>query len=1525
MKERFQSRKVMALFVAMTMIFSLFASFAPMQVMASVDDIDCVCCDYDVALFVRHGTAGTFTRSDVFKLDVENIVDGELSGFIEMTVPGGPMYIMGLALNDAGWNMQDNDDLDGITAAGAAFGDARITFDSLQINGVPWGLQNAGELTLIAPYSGPQTDPPRSIWDGSANVELWNSWHAPARRLVHDDADLFDHWGGQMLTLPAPLVDVVLHFTITDIDPELCEGLMPGTLTDIESIEYMFEIVDGDTSASNIVFNVVGANWTAPTPLVTIPRPAHGVQPPVTATFPSPVPNLINLGYVEHDDGLITVLELQQITVNDDIVFEFDPVINIATIDGSNALANIWNTAVGQVVAVSEDGSAELRGLPGSVEGGIGGIGLFTGIPDDNGGGDNNNNGDDSFNFQAVLTRYLAASGNNPVGIFEYHYNWGWFGGLTITGAPGSRVLNVAGRADDPWQPSLRIDASSNGLNLQPNSRYVVTVEGDFVAGSSYVEALWLVEDLEDYVEYGDPSRVEIPGGGPFTLSLDIAPSDSPPEILSIRAPGNPGNLGSAASFSISNITVVTVEPPALGVELFNMQTHPGVTAHGGPSNFGGGHFDGWITAHNGGAGATSVGIDPTIITLTGRGGVGQAVRLRPDAAAFTPLQGDHLYKFEYTATASVAGVPTIRVEGGAGVAPFAAASTHTGPAVAAGETFTHYVVMTAAQIAQVVGDETTTPAFAGLSLTFSVGTADLTYTQIRLVRVCAECLSSDECCDECDTTCDPLGGCTECVKLTVVNMDAADFTFPVTVTTAGAITTHLQNTSPTALVMTTMMGATAPPVAVAVTWSAPENFVATAGAENIFSWELTGMPFAAMPAYAGATPAVTTSGAITITNFTPGHIPDVLLSVATPPAPANITLTTPAALQPAVMALLNTAHNTADIVTEQSGTIPVSVTWALYPATATFNLAPDATNTFRWTLQLGEITNPGGVSVTDTITVTNAPAGIDCDTCDDTGEHDGTCCTDCALNYANCGGCAVCCECILPNYCDYCYVPFTGLTSVEMNAPAVYELTTTMTALAIRDHLQATFPNAQVMSTTTPAGFSAPVTWAYPTPFNAAYNAINNFTWTLNAPYAGMQTTPNVSVTGAIQVRNPEADLTGLELRSFTTPAAIIFAPSMPSVTSDNMIAWLNANRGVSNITTSPTAMDVAVPITWSFTGSFNAGLGAGNDFTWTVQIPADLYVPAGMIGTLSGTSEIFNSSDHYDQDVQAAATALEEFLERVASGFYGETVTFEFFTTSGVSIALAGTPADFDDISLTLLSTDYYYNFDTGEMRLNDLRALLSGVIVVGENSIAVPLPDGILINLNRLLLLDRGVCCNDPTCDGTCDWVNCPHEHCDDDCNGNGGCCGADCGDDDCQCGDNNGGTTDNRGRCCSDVNCVNGDTCGWSNLFARCGATSSGDVDDCDWDNCPLCPIRGGGNGGGGHGTVGDVLWALPGIGNTLTAVQLNTIRQWNATGGFNPSAAHLADRAALPGAFHTNLELFGLHPRTTDPAPDPLNE
>ena len=178
---------------------------------------------------------------------------------------------------------------------------------------------------------------------------------------------------------------------------------------------------------------------------------------------------------------------------------------------------------------------------------------------------------------------------------------------------------------------------------------------------------------------------------------------------------------------------------------------------------------DNFVSGHNTGATAVAMVGGRLEITLTGRGGVGQSLRL--NAGTIAPLTvPDHRYRFEYTARSSTATTARIRVEG--------PATLYNGGAAAANTPFTHSHTFTAAEIIA-LGDAT-------VSLSVAAGDSVLTYFDIKLVQICppdctancgvdiCTCSACDECgklpcecpCPDCGLVECICGACPDCGKL---------------------------------------------------------------------------------------------------------------------------------------------------------------------------------------------------------------------------------------------------------------------------------------------------------------------------------------------------------------------------------------------------------------------------------------------------------------------------------------------------------------------------------------------------------------------------------------------------------------------------------------------------------------------------------------------------------------------------------------------------------------------------------------
>ena len=145
---------------------------------------------------------------------------------------------------------------------------------------------------------------------------------------------------------------------------------------------------------------------------------------------------------------------------------------------------------------------------------------------------------------------------------------------------------------------------------------------------------------------------------------------------------------------------------------------------------------NGFLSSHNQDTGFVEITANPTTIILTNRNGVGQALRLRAEAINAV---ANHLYRIEYTAELSAVGQPRIRIEGGSGLAPFNGGATFDATSVLAETPFTHSVSIPAAQIAPVGTGN-------GISLSTVNATANITYTDVKVIQVCPGGCDAPEC-----------------------------------------------------------------------------------------------------------------------------------------------------------------------------------------------------------------------------------------------------------------------------------------------------------------------------------------------------------------------------------------------------------------------------------------------------------------------------------------------------------------------------------------------------------------------------------------------------------------------------------------------------------------------------------------------------------------------------------------------------------------------------------------------------------
>jgi hypothetical protein len=165
---------------------------------------------------------------------------------------------------------------------------------------------------------------------------------------------------------------------------------------------------------------------------------------------------------------------------------------------------------------------------------------------------------------------------------------------------------------------------------------------------------------------------------------------------------------------------------PCECVVLYDMRNDTNLVAQASGGNLPGAFA--WITSSNGSDGNVIITAVPdATITLTGRGGVGQTVRVKMtdiDAVA----KANHLYRIEYLAIiANANGTPRLRMESGTLPDPTSGTNIVDGPA-AVGGVIRHGITLTRAQVAS--------NASAGLSLSESTGSANITFYDIRIIEI---------------------------------------------------------------------------------------------------------------------------------------------------------------------------------------------------------------------------------------------------------------------------------------------------------------------------------------------------------------------------------------------------------------------------------------------------------------------------------------------------------------------------------------------------------------------------------------------------------------------------------------------------------------------------------------------------------------------------------------------------------------------------------------------------------------------
>jgi len=362
------------------------------------------------------------------------------------------------------------------------------------------------------------------------------------------------------------------------------------------------------------------------------------------------------------------------------------------------------------------------------------------------------------------------------------------------------------------------------------------------------------------------------------------------------------------------------------------------------------------------------------------------------------------------------------------------------------------------------------------------------------------------------------------------------------------------------------------------LTWSFEGGaFCTSPGSLNTFNWSVE------IPDGLEVADGVATSGTITVRNFDPELLPTpTLLDLS-----VDVDVTPTAGLSAAdILALLNAATPDVDanIENDTDPTIEPEYWDIAWELDGTFNPAPGATNTFRWT-----ITPPYGLYVpcdtilTGTITLTN-------------------------------------------------YVPAPVLVDLSFVAGAV-TLTEGLSAadiialLNVAEHTVDADVDHDTTPTIIPENWG--ITWTLEGTFNPAPGATNTFRWTITPPN-GLNV-PNVELlTGTIPLPNYTPQAPVLVDLSFVAGTVTL----TEGLSAAEIIVLLNAAEHTVDADVDHDTIPSIIPenwdITWTLDDTFDPAPGATNTFRWTIIPPQGLEVPNAEL--LTGTITLTNPGGGID-----------------------------------------------------------------------------------------------------------------------------------------------------------------------------------------------------------------------------------------------------------------------------------------------------
>ncbi|MCL2456086.1 MAG: hypothetical protein FWD19_00885 [Defluviitaleaceae bacterium] len=223
------------------------------------------------------------------------------------------------------------------------------------------------------------------------------------------------------------------------------------------------------------------------------------------------------------------------------------------------------------------------------------------------------------------------------------------------------------------------------------------------------------------------------------TFTFDGAVSDNGTVVAAIDTRLPNGGVLYLSNIQIFEAEELIVEPDGDETVIFCIQDYPELLNRESTGNLGQSETDNFLSGHAGEAATTTVAMaaGKMEISMSGRNGVGQALRFRAETLAGLVIPG-HKYRLEYTARSSAATTARIRVELGTGTLPGTGpGALHNGGAAPVNTPFTHSVTFTAEELAQ-MGTLGSDPSdFATISLSVAEGTSTLTYTHIQAIKIC--------------------------------------------------------------------------------------------------------------------------------------------------------------------------------------------------------------------------------------------------------------------------------------------------------------------------------------------------------------------------------------------------------------------------------------------------------------------------------------------------------------------------------------------------------------------------------------------------------------------------------------------------------------------------------------------------------------------------------------------------------------------------------------------------------------------